>query len=225
MNNRYALLFDLDGTLIDSAPDLAAALNRVLALHGRKMLPYPKVRGMIGNGAMKLVERGFQATGDPAANLQRETERFLKIYLQAVACHTKVYEGVDATLDLLAKRGHALAVATNKPLVPTRAVLDELRLSRYFHPDAVVGGDSFTEKKPSAIPILGLLKRIGAEPERSVMIGDTINDVQAAKAAGIPSIAVKYGYSRGPADELGADILIDRFADLPNALAEISGRP
>ncbi|MBP5857633.1 phosphoglycolate phosphatase [Marivibrio halodurans] len=218
------LLFDLDGTLIDSAPDLAAALNRVLAVAGRQMLPFARVRSMVGNGAAKLVERGFEATGGPPDDLGAETERFLAIYGRALACHTRVYDGVVDTLDRLAEAGHALAIATNKPLAPTLAVLDALDLARFFPADHVVGGDSFAEKKPAPDPLLGLLGRIGAAPEASVMIGDSHNDVEAARAAGIAAVAVGYGYCRGRPEDLGADALIQDFAGLPMALDGLARR-
>lgn len=216
------LLFDLDGTLIDSAPDLAAALNRTLAVAGREMLPFAAVRGMIGNGAAKLVERGFAATGGPPADLEAETARFLAIYGRALACHTRLYDGVAETLETLADTGHHLAIVTNKPLTPTLAILDALDLARFFPEDHVVGGDSFPVRKPAPEPLLGLLTRIGGAPETAVMIGDSHNDIEAARAAGIASVAVGYGYCRGAPADLGADRLIARFADLRWALDDLA---
>jgi phosphoglycolate phosphatase len=219
-----ALLFDLDGTLIDSAPDLAAALNRVLASAGREMLPFIQVRGMIGNGARKLVERGYRASGGPPEDLDAETERFLSIYGRALACHTRVYDGVAETLAMLAARGHRLGIVTNKPFAPTLGVLQALDLSRHFAPEHVVGGDSVATRKPDPEPLMALLDRMGHEAEAAIMIGDSANDIEAARAAGVRSIAVSYGYCRGAPADLGADRLVDRFGEVPAALADLLAR-
>lgn len=212
------IVFDLDGTLIDSAPDLAAALNRLLAAEGRAMLPFGQVRAMIGNGAQKLVERGFAATGGPPEDLQAATDRFLAIYGRALACHTRLYPGVEETLDHLAAGGARLALLTNKPQAPTLAILEELRLAHWFAPDLVLGGDAGPPKKPDPAGLQTLLATAGVSPDRAVMVGDSAADVGAARAAGVFSIAVAYGYAQGRPEDLGADRLIAAFPDLIAAL-------
>ncbi|MCR9218806.1 MAG: phosphoglycolate phosphatase [Alphaproteobacteria bacterium] len=213
-----ALLFDLDGTLIDSAPDLAAALNRVLADRGRPRLSEATVRTLVGGGARRLVTRGFAATGGPPDDLERAVDAFLESYMGEIALRTRPYEGVVETLAALSGAGRSLAVVTNKPTRAARLVLEALDLARWFAPEHVIGGDDFPAKKPDPAPVRGALRRLGAPPEGAVMIGDSAADVGAARAAGLRSIAVGYGYAGGPAEALGADRLIARFDDLPAAL-------
>jgi phosphoglycolate phosphatase len=215
---RPLLIFDLDGTLIDSAPDIAVALNRVLASAGRDMVSFQAARAMVGQGARTLVQRGFEATGGPPADLEGETARFLTIYGRALACHTTVYDGVAQTLGMLRDSGHTLALLTNKPLAPTRAILGALDLERYFDADLVLGGDGPYPKKPDPASLHAILQFRAHAPAQAVMIGDSINDIAAAQSAGIAAIAVRYGYCDRPPEDLGADSLIARFSDLPDAL-------
>ena len=214
------LVFDLDGTLIDSAPDLAAAINRLLGSQGRRELALAEITRMIGDGVAVLVRRAYQATGGLPDDLAACTERYLAIYGDALADLTAPYPGVVETLELLARSGHRMAVCTNKPEAATKAILEALDLARFFQ--AVAGGDSLPTRKPDAGHLLGALAMMGAEPGRAVMIGDSQADVAVARNAGVPAIAVSYGYRRQPVEELGADIVIDRFADIPAALAKLS---
>ena len=217
------LVFDLDGTLIHSAPDLAAALNEVLRGAGREAVTLEQVTQMIGDGVAKLVERGFAATGGPPGDPEQQLERFHHHYNNATADLTELYPGVSETLQGLAAAGYRMALCTNKPAQATAAVLDAFGLAKFF--EAVAGGDTFPVRKPSPGHLLGLLSQMGVDPEHAVMIGDSPNDVQVALNAAVPVIAVSYGYRRVPAEEMGADILIEHFHQVPDALRQLGRAP
>ncbi len=216
-----ALLLDLDGTLVDSAPDLAAALNRLLAGNGRAAVTLAAVKAMIGDGVAKLVERGFAATGAlPAAtDLAAAVARFKQDYESALAVETRPYPGVPETLTTLHGRGWRLGVCTNKPHAASLQVIEAFALSPPI--EAVAGGDHFPVRKPDPGHLLGTLELLGIAPEAAVMVGDSRNDVLSARNAGLPVIVLSYGYGNIPARELGADLVIDRFEELPAALGTL----
>lgn len=217
-----ALVFDLDGTLIESAPEIRRCLNRLLGEYGRPSLTLPDVEQMIGSGVAKLVDRGFRATGGQPDDFDVALRRFIAMYGAAPIDETPVYEGVPEILAQLHDAGHVMAICTNKLHGPTVKILEGLGLARYFR--AVAGGDSFAVRKPERGHLLGVLEQLGAAREDAIMIGDSPNDIGCAIAAGVRSIAVSYGYSRVPPAELGADLLVDRFADLPKAIATLAER-
>jgi phosphoglycolate phosphatase len=211
---RNVLIFDLDGTLIDSAPDLHRSLNAVLAEQGRAAVGLEGIRAMVGDGAAKLVERGFADTGatvEPAA-LPGLVQRFLVHYSAGRHAMTTAFPGVADTLAALHGRGCRLGVCTNKPYAPTMEILALLGLIRFF--GAVTGGDSLPVRKPDPGHLLGTLDLLGAAAEHAVMIGDSANDVAVARAAGVPAVVVRYGYTRTPVEELGADAIIERFEEI-----------
>lgn len=211
------LIFDFDGTLIDSAPDIAEGLNRLLAAQGRPTLSLDAVKGMIGDGAARLVEQAFAATGPVLAPdaLAPMTARYLDLYGALPADPACVYPGVVATLDALKAAGHRLGLCTNKPAGISHDLLGALGLAGFF--DAVAGGDTTRHRKPHPDPLVWVQERLGGGG--AVMVGDNANDVAAARGAGVPVVAVAYGYPRMPVAALGADAVIDRFQDLPLALA------
>src|SRR5215468_8500013 len=214
VRERNTLIFDLDGTLIDSAPDLHRSLNAVLAEQGRAAVPLASIRAMVGDGAARLVERGFADTGAavaPAA-LPGLVQRFLLHYSAGQHALTHPFPGVIDTLAVLHEQGCRLGVCTNKPYGPTMEILDLLGLSRFF--GAVTGGDSLPVRKPDPGHLLGTLDLLGAAAERAVMIGDSANDVAVARAAGVPALLVRYGYTTRPVEELGGDLVIDRFDEI-----------
>jgi len=215
------LVFDLDGTLIDSAPDLHAALNRLMETLGRRMLDLSEVIPMIGDGVPMLVTRALEATGGVPGDYDDILKQYHAIYGAAVADLTAPFPGVAETLATLQQAGHRMGVCTNKPAAASHAVLEALGLARYF--SAVAGGDSLPVRKPDAGHLLGILDMLGSAPARAVMIGDSHNDIQVALNAKVRSIAVSYGYRRQPVEELGADIVVDNFADIPGALARLNG--
>lgn len=211
-----ALVFDLDGTLIDSVPDLHACVNRLLESEGRRLLDIPELTRMVGDGVPALVRRAFEATGGVPDNFEDCVARYLALYGAALADRTVPYPGVVETLALLRTAGHRMAVCTNKPYGPTMEILEALGLAGFF--SVVAGGDSLPVRKPDPGHLLGTLDMLGSDPDRAVMIGDSLNDIQVAVNAGVRSIAVSYGYRRQPVEELGADIVIDSFAEIPEAL-------
>ncbi len=217
------LVFDLDGTLIHSAPEIAAALNRVLGEAGRDLVTLEQVTQMIGDGVAMLVERGFAATGGAPDDPEHCLDRFHHHYYNAAADLTELYPGVLDTLHALAEAGHRMALCTNKPAAATAAVLEAFGLAGFF--EAVAGGDTFAVRKPSPGHLLGLLKQMDADPEHAVMIGDSPNDVAVALNAAVPVIAVSYGYRRVPAEDMGADILIEHFHQVPDALRRLGPMP
>ena len=222
MSKRKAVVFDLDGTLVDSAPDLATALNALLAEERRRPLTLDEVKTMIGDGAAKLVERAFAATGDvPENDIPGLTERFLGHYEGHATDLTRPYPGVRETLDRLTADGRVPAVCSNKPEQPTREVLRDLDLDGYFA--AVVGGDSLPGiRKPDPRMLQAVLDTVGAAPGESVMVGDNANDVAVARALGVPVIVRAGGYTPLSPAELGADAIIDHFAELREVLARLS---
>ncbi|MFQ5468341.1 MAG: phosphoglycolate phosphatase [Kiloniellaceae bacterium] len=215
------LVCDLDGTLIDSVPDLAAAANALLAEQHRPALATEAIKAMVGDGVAKLVERAFAATGAPPApaRLDVYVARYLAIYEPRSTDRTRPYPDTLETLAGLKAAGWRLAVCTNKPERASHRVLAALGMADLF--EAVAGGDTFPVKKPAPEHILGLLARMGGSPAHAAMVGDSPNDVRAARAAGLPVVAVAHGYGPVPARELGADRLIESLAELPAALAAL----
>ena len=218
---RPGLLFDLDGTLVDSLPDLAAALNRLLREEARAPLPAERVIGMVGDGLATLVERALAATGalPEGADFERLVARCLAFYETALTVKTRPYDGAVATLAALRAAGWRLGVCTNKPVRAARAVVRDLGLADFF--DTVVGGDSLPVRKPHGGHLTGALADLEGRPERGVMIGDGRNDVLAARAAGMPVVLASFGYGGAEARALGPDRVIDHFGELPAALESL----
>ena len=216
MNVTRAILFDLDGTLVDSVPDLAAAVNKLLAELGRPPLDRGEVAGMVGDGTAKLVERALAArhVGDLPASAA--LPRFLALYEADATRLTRPYDGVPDTLQRLAAAGYRLAVCTNKPERATRLVLGGLGLEGFF--PLVLGGDSLPVRKPDPGPLHAALDGLGVGPGEAAMVGDHRNDVLAARAAGVAAIFARYGYGAASLGTLTPDAAIDRFAALPEVL-------
>ncbi|WP_370152768.1 phosphoglycolate phosphatase [Ferrovibrio sp.] len=220
---QKAILFDLDGTLVDTAPDLAAATDYALQRAGRPAIGLQAVRQLVGDGARALVEKGLTVTGgipSPEA-FEAAMADFFDYYAVHLADTSRPFPGVATCLAALAEQGYVMAVCTNKSEGFSRTLLDRLGLTAFFA--AIVGGDSLPVRKPDPGHIHGTLNRLGEPAAWAVMVGDSSNDINAAKAAGLPSIAVSFGYTQIPAAELGADRLIDRYADLPAALTALGG--
>lgn len=215
------VIFDLDGTLIDSAADIHATANRVLAAEGLGALDLPTVRGFVGRGLPHLVSRLLAAHGvDDAARATRMVDAFARQYDHAVGL-TAVYPGVPEALARLRADGHVLGICTNKPASATRAVLRHLGLEDHFA--AIVGGDSCAFRKPHPEPLRATQRACGQGP--AVFVGDSEIDAETALAAGIPLILHVHGYRHAPVEQLPHAALLADFADLPEVLAHVRPAP
>ncbi len=212
------VVFDLDGTLVDTLPDIEAAANAALAAEGRRALAREEVRLLIGSGGRALIENAFRATGEPASKARADAAyaAFLAAYETAPAAGSTVFPGVREALESLSAAGARLAVCTNKPGHLAAIVLDSLDLAGFFA--AVVAGDTLPVRKPSPAPLIEAVTRAGGAGRPAAMVGDSTIDADAARAAAVPFVAVSYGYSPVPAAALGADATIDGFDALVDAL-------
>ncbi|WP_299471635.1 phosphoglycolate phosphatase [uncultured Roseibium sp.] len=219
------LVFDLDGTLVSSMEDLVAALNAVLTANGHNAVPEENVSHMVGMGAKVLIQRGLEFNQIEWTDELVEPlfHQFLDYYAANIAVHTRAFEGVVATLERLRGEGWKLAVCTNKAEKLTLPLLEVLDLAQYF--DAVVGGDTYPVSKPHKDPLHGAINRAGGKVRGSIMIGDSGTDIDAARNAGIPVIAVDFGYTPVPVTELGPDKVISHFDELADAIADVMSGP
>jgi phosphoglycolate phosphatase len=208
------IVFDLDGTLVDTAPDLMNTLNTVLGEEGLPPLPYETAPLLVGRGAKVMLERGFAADGRPLEepDASRLFARFIEHYLEHIADESRPFPGVLEVLDRFEAEGAILAVCTNKRTDLALAVLDALHLTGRFK--TVVGPDMAPRPKPDASHLLRTVELCGGDPARALMVGDSINDVLAARNAQIPVVLVSFGYTDIPARDLDADALIDGFDEL-----------
>ena len=211
---------DLDGTLVDSAPDLSGALNTVLAEQGIPTVPFEEIRLLVGGGALVLIKRALARVGDPERyDTARMFDRFLDVYRSRLTRESRPYPGVPDALHSLAERGHPLAVCTNKPEDLARRMLDELGLG--FFGEAVVGGDTFAFRKPDRRTLEAAVERAGGVPERSVLIGDSRTDVETARNSGVPVVLASYGYRTDPIDVLAPDLVVHEFGAVPAAVRRL----
>ncbi|MGF7162355.1 phosphoglycolate phosphatase [Rhodoligotrophos appendicifer] len=222
--SKVSVIFDLDGTVVDTAPDLVAAMNEVLARHDRASIPTSQIRNLVGHGARVMMARGFAETGTPAddALLDRLYDQFLDHYLDHIADASAPFPGAIAAIQTLAARGARLGICTNKPEAAARKLLEALDLSRYF--EAVIGGDSLKMKKPDPECFRESVRRLGGGEGPSVMVGDSETDVLTARAAGAPVIGVTFGYTPEPIETFHPDIVIDHFDKLGSALDQLLSR-
>lgn len=219
------VLYDLDGTLIESAKDMQVAVSRVLADHGLPPATEDDMRAFMGQGSKVTMDRAFAKYGkklDEAA-LSAVTREFVRYYEADPVSHTTAFPGVAEVVARFGRLGLKQGVCTNKFEKPSRIILEHLKLMPPI--TDVAGADTFAPvRKPDPKHILMLLERMRGRPERTVMIGDSIHDVEAAHGAGLPAVLVSWGYTARPASELGAEAVIERFDALPQALEQIAGR-
>jgi len=213
------VLFDLDGTLVDSVPDLAQAVDRMLQALDRQPAGVARVRDWVGNGAQMLVKRALAGQHDvdqielDAELFERGYGLFLDYYGEATADQSELYPGVIECLDGLKARGIAMAVVTNKPIGFTRSMLEGFGLSDYF--PVVLGGDSLPTRKPDPEMLQVAMRQSGATAAQTLMVGDSLNDVGAARNAGCPVACVPYGYNHGlPIEQAEPDLIVDRLDQL-----------
>jgi phosphoglycolate phosphatase len=210
--------FDLDGTLADTAPDLAASLNHALEALGRPPVPPEEVRYLVGQGARALLRKGLAASGEAREELvERGFPLFIDYYAANICNGSACYPEAERAMDEIAARGAKLALCTNKPERLTHLLLEALGLQDRF--DSIVGGDTFAVRKPDPLPLHEAIARAGGG--RAAFVGDSITDADTARAARLPFIAVSFGFSDRPVAELGADIVIDSFAELIPALERL----
>ena len=217
------MVFDLDGTLIDTAADIHAVLAEVLLEAGHEAPDLAAVRAMIGDGARVLIERAVAHVG-ARAEADDLLRRFTQRYAEVPCRHSRPYTGAGALLAELRARGVRLGLCTNKPQSPTLALLAVLGLADAF--DAVVGGDVLPGvRKPDPAHLTAVLSALGVTPTRAVMVGDSRNDLLAARGAGMPCVLVSFGYTAIPAHELGAEAVVADLADLPEHVFRLTSRP
>jgi len=214
-----ALIFDLDGTLVDSLLDLRAGLNQMLSEMGRRELTPEEVRLMIGDGSRALVDRALSATGAPT-DAEEGYQRFMQIYQAGLSHLTRLYPSVEETLQTLRGDGTRLAICTNKPQAATIALLQQLGIAGYF--DVVLCGDVVPFRKPDPRHLLLALDQLRALHNEAVMIGDNEYDYAAARGAGLPVTLMRYGYLRVPPDTLTPNVWLDRFSDLPKTIGSLT---
>jgi phosphoglycolate phosphatase len=216
------VLYDLDGTLIDSAKDMQLAVSHVLADHGLPPVTEEDVRIFMGQGSKVTMGKAFAKYGrtlDDTA-LTAATREFVRYYEADPTSHTVAFDGVDRVVTHFARLGLKQGVCTNKFEKPSRMILEHLNLMPPI--GDLAGADTFPVRKPDPRHILMLVERMGGSPARTVMVGDSIHDVEAAHGAGIPAVLVSWGYTARPASELGAEAVIQRFDALPDALGRIA---
>jgi phosphoglycolate phosphatase len=215
-----ALIFDLDGTLVDTAPDLLGATNAVLEATGRAPMDTAALRHMVGFGARSLITQAMAATGTAAhdSQMDRLTGIFIAHYRDHIADFSRPFPGVEKTLQRLRAKGERLGILTNKPAELTGPLLEKLGLADYFA--AVYGAGRKSYTKPDPRIFHDVVQDCGGG--QAVMIGDSITDLSTARAARAPCILMSYGYTPVPASELGADMVLDDFSQLPEALARLN---
>jgi len=221
MNSDRTVVFDLDGTLVDTAPDLISALNFVLDREGLPPVPLKSARAMIGAGARRLIERGLESEGrsDSPQDITRLTDDFIDYYAAHIADASRPFEGLDSALDDLQAQGYRFAVCTNKLEWLSKLLLDRLGLSARFA--AICGADTFGISKPDPAILQQTVARAGGQLSTAIMVGDAGPDIGVARRAGIPVIGVEFGYTDVPIADLKPDRLIGHMSELPAAVESL----
>ena len=214
------VVFDLDGTLLDTHADLVASLNHTIAALQLAPVNYGDLTHLVGNGAQVMIERACKLRDYTLApeELPALLQRFITHYSETMPGLTEPYPGLLAAMDALKSQGYKLAVCTNKMESLARTLLERLNLTHYF--EAITGGDTFPVRKPHAEHLIGTVERAGGDISRTVMIGDSVNDILVARNAGVPSIAVPFGYSDVSVETLGPSRIISHYDELTPALVQ-----
>jgi phosphoglycolate phosphatase len=222
MTSASTIVFDLDGTLVDTAPDLIDALNFVLDREGLPAVPLHSARNLIGGGARKLIERGLELEGRAAGagEVDRMTKDFIEYYAAHIADASRPFEGLEGALDDLTARGCRFAVCTNKLEWLSKRLLNQLGLSARFA--AICGADTFGVAKPDPAILRQTVARAGGVIPATIMVGDAGTDIGVARRAGVPVIGVSFGYTEVPMAELKPDHLIHHMSDLPDAVEALT---
>lgn len=212
-----AVIFDLDGTLVDSAPDMHAAIARVLEARGLAPLPPERIRSFVGHGVGVLVDRVIGAAGGDPADAAAFQRDYLAAYQAGLHIDTVEYDGVRAALDTLGTAGHPLAVCTNKPQGMAEGLLASMGMADLFR--TVIGGDTDFGRKPDPAPLREVMRRLGTD--RAVMVGDSPADAGAARAAGIPILLYTGGYRDQSVEQIAPDAAFDHWSELPDLIARL----
>lgn len=222
MQKKY-IVFDLDGTLIDSIPDMCREISLFLTDHGRRELSSEEATSIIGHGARIMLSGAFRLTGEPLTEGQLDNymKDWISQYSHAEMGLTKPWDNVIETLDMLKGKGCHMAVCTNKPAAPTAAIMKKLDLDKYF--EVVLHADSLPVRKPRPEPLWEAVKLMGGTNDQAVMVGDSEADAEAARNAGFPVVLLSFGYAHIPLEEIKPNVLIDNFAELPKAIESLSG--
>lgn len=220
----WTLVFDLDGTLVDTAPDLAASTNHVLKHIGLNPVPEGDIRPFVGHGALAMVEGAAAAQGRRMSEQELHAlfDIFIAHYTANIANNSVPYDGVITALDAFTSRGATLAVCTNKIESQARALLDALDMTRYF--SAITGRDSLGVFKPDPGHLTGTIALADGDASRAIMIGDSETDIRTAQAAGVPVVAVDFGYSIAPVGSFSPDVVISSWRDLERAADQLIAR-
>ena len=218
------IVFDLDGTLLDTAPDLAAALNSLLSEEGYESIPLKEVRNMVGGGAVHMIKLGLARAGvEIEGDLPNQLRsRFLDHYRSCYTDQTVPFAGVVQALTELTKIGYPLSICTNKSEAMSVDIINKLGLGHFF--SGIIGGDTLPKPKPDPGPVEAAIKLTGGRKDRAIMVGDSITDVKAARAANVSVIAVSFGYTEVAPADLGADAVIDHFDELIPTVKTVSCR-
>jgi phosphoglycolate phosphatase len=223
MQRLEAVLFDCDGTLLDSAPDIGQALNLMLEECDRPPLPLAQIKGYLGDGMMELCSRVLTATGGlPQDDVYPFVQKFIAHYRKVPADPSQIYAGGREALESLSRSGVKLAICTNKQETTTRRIFDQLDLTRYF--SAIAGGDTYLVHKPHPDHVLNLLKAMDVSPQGTLFVGDGMIDILASRQAGVKCVIITHGYS-DDWEALGADALIGGFDALSAAIEKLGYRP
>ena len=225
LNNKpSAVLFDLDGTIADTALDLAATLNHLLTTSGRNEIHHDRVRNMVGEGARALIIKGFEYNNEELTDQEVEVlhDEYINYYRSHIADKTVLFPNVFITLETLVRQNIPLAICTNKSMELTHLLLKQLKIFDFF--TAVTCGDSFAYKKPDPRHLITTCKLMKADPKQAVMVGDSINDIEAAKKANMLSVGVSFGYTLTPINELSPNIIINHFNEFFDALNKVKPR-
>jgi len=222
--NKKLIIFDLDGTLIDSSTDLALAINHMLSSLKRETFSLDTIHNWVGNGAQILVKRALLGRSEIDETIDEELfqdalKTFLEFYANHLAVETKTYPHVKDTLQQFKQKGYKMAIVTNKPFEFVAPILNALELEEYF--ELILGGDSLSQKKPDPMPLLHVTQTLNISVEESVMVGDSKNDILAARGANMNSIALTYGYNYGEDIAIyKPDVIFDDFSDILTPFSE-----
>jgi len=218
---KQIIVFDLDGTLINSAPDLCFALNKTLNEINIPSITLKEVMGYLGDGALELIKRGISKYENiNKYDLEELRIRFLEIYDKCLLNETHFYDNVLESLEELKQNNFTLAICTNKPELLAKRIINGLNASHYF--DIITGGDTFNYRKPDPRHLANTILKTGINIEQAIMVGDSINDIECAKSNNIPSIVVNFGYSKIPVANLNADIIMSNYKNIYRHIKQIN---